>query len=101
MPGSFAMDNSKTQTDEIPSPTGLPPGVVVSPDTLRSDRIPPGQSRTRKWPILDASGPPDINLETWSFRIGGLVNHEMAWNWKDFFSLPRTKVFADFHCVTR
>ena len=95
------MDDNRTQTDEIPSPDGLPREVVVSPDTRRSERIPPGQSRTRKWPILDASGPPPINLETWRFRMGGLVNNQMVWNWKDFFSLPRTKVFADFHCVTR
>src|ERR1022692_2356550 len=54
----FWMDKSKVQADEIPAPEGLPPDVIISPDTRRAGRIPPGQSRTKKWPGLDASGPP-------------------------------------------
>jgi len=67
------MDRGKTQSDEIPSPDGLSPDVIISPDTRRSQRIPPGQSRTRKWPVLDASGPPAIDLDQWRFRVAGLV----------------------------
>ncbi|PWT99760.1 MAG: oxidoreductase [Terriglobia bacterium] len=97
----FGMDRSKTQHDLIPSPEGLPPEVIVSPDTLRAQRVPPGQARTKKWPVLDASGPPKIDLERWRFRIGGLTGKEVAWNWDDFLKLPRVEVFGDFHCVTR
>ena len=97
----FGMDRSKTQGDEPPAPAGLPSGVIVSSDTLRGDRIPPGQSRTRKWPILDASGPPEIDLEKWRLRLWGLTGAEVAWCWKEFLELPRVKVFSDFHCVTR
>ena len=97
----FGMDQTKTQGDEIPSPGALPSDVIVSPDTRRSQRIPPGQSRTRKWPVLDASGPPDLDRTPWHFRIGGLVGKEVEWNWHEFVKLPRVKVFADFHCVTR
>jgi DMSO/TMAO reductase YedYZ molybdopterin-dependent catalytic subunit len=95
------MDHDKTQGDEIPTPEGLPPDVIVSPDTRRPDRIPPGQSRTRKWPVLDASGPPEIDLGTWRLRIGGLVGEEREWTWEEFLRLPRVRVFSDFHCVTR
>ena len=52
------MDRTKTPNDEIPSPDGLSPEIVVSPDTRRSQRLPPGQARSRKWPVLDASGKP-------------------------------------------
>jgi DMSO/TMAO reductase YedYZ molybdopterin-dependent catalytic subunit len=97
----FGMDRTKTQGDAIPSPEGLPSEVIVSPDTRRPDRVPPGQSRTKKWPVLDASGPPVVDLATWRFRVGGLVGKEVEWNWDDFVKLPRVKVFADFHCVTR
>ena len=97
----FGMDRTKTKGDDPPSPDGLPADVIVSPDALRRDRIPPGQSRTRKWPILDASGPPAIDLAAWRFRIGGLVGKEVEWNWEEFVKLPRVRVFSDFHCVTR
>lgn len=97
----FGMDQSKTQGEDVPSATGVAPDVIVSPDAARRDRIPPGQSRTRKWPILDASGPPVIDSERWRFRLSGLVGKEVEWDWASFSSLPRVKVFADFHCVTR
>jgi len=97
----FWMDKSKVQADEIPSAEGLPADVVISPDTRRAKRIPPGQSRTKKWPVLDASGPPRIDMQQWKLNVRGLVGHEVSWNWDEFQKLPRIKVFADFHCVTR
>ena len=95
------MDAGKNQGDAIPDSSGLPPDVIVSPDTGRAQRVPPGQSRTRKWPVLDAGGPPQVDLERWQFRIAGLVNTPIQWCWQEFLALPRVKVFADFHCVTR
>ena len=98
----FWMDKKKTQADELPEADGLPPDVIISSDTRRqSDRIPPGQSRTKKWPVLDASGPPALDLERWTFQIKGLVANPVSWTWREFQDLPRVKVFADFHCVTR
>jgi DMSO/TMAO reductase YedYZ molybdopterin-dependent catalytic subunit len=97
----FGMDRTKTQGDHVISPEEVPGDVIVSPDTRRADRVPPGQSRTKKWPILDASGPPSIDLTVWKFRLGGLVGKEVEWNWDAFVKLPRVRVFSDFHCVTR
>jgi len=97
----FGMDRTKTQGDAVPSPISLSSDIVVSPDTLRAERIPPGQSRTKKWPILDASGAPAIDLARWRLRLAGLVGKDVEWNWEEFVKLARTKVFADFHCVTR
>lgn len=95
------MDTSKVQGDPIPTPDGLPPDVIVSPDTKRANRVPPGQSRTKKWPVLDASGTPSLPSEKWRFGISGLINRPTLWTWNEFAELPRVKVFADFHCVTR
>lgn len=93
----------KLQGEEIPTPAGVATDVIVSPDTHRSLRIPPGQSRTRKWPVLDASGPPqvDVDMDRWKLNLQGLVRSPVALNWNALLQLPRVKVFADFHCVTR
>ena len=75
--------------------------VIISPDTRRADRIPPGQTRTRKWPVLDAHGTPRVDLEAWEFEAGGLVERPRKWSLDEFMGLPAVRVFADFHCVTR
>lgn len=84
-----------------PVPRDAPPGVVISPDTLRERRVPPGQVRTKKWPVLHAGWVPQIALENWTLRIGGLVERPLRLSWDEFRALPRMRVFADFHCVTR
>lgn len=97
----FGMDRTKNQRDSIPTPEGLPDDTIISPDTRRAERLPPRQSRTKKWPVLDASGAPAIGISAWRFQIAGLVGKEVEWNWDEFVKLPRLRVFADFHCVTR
>jgi DMSO/TMAO reductase YedYZ molybdopterin-dependent catalytic subunit len=76
-------------------------GVIISPDTRRENRVPPGQTRTRKWPVLDAHGTPRVDLETWQFEVGGLVERPSKWSLDEFMQLPAARVYADFHCVTR
>src|SRR5260221_11621104 len=97
----FEMDQSKTQAEEVTNPASLPPDVIASPDALRTPRVPPGQSRTRKWPVLDAAGPPHIAPEKWKLRLVGNVTRPAEWTWEEFQSLPRVKPVADCHCVTR
>lgn len=75
--------------------------IIISPDTERERRLPPNQVRTAKWPVLDASGPPQIDLAKWSFEVSGLVKTPVKWSWEEFQSLPRVKVKGDFHCVTK
>lgn len=73
---------------------------IVSPDTLRSQRIPPSQVQTRKWPVLHAGSTPRVDLDRWDLKLFGLVEEPRAWSWEEFRSLPSTTVFADMHCVT-
>jgi DMSO/TMAO reductase YedYZ molybdopterin-dependent catalytic subunit len=71
----------KYQTTDPRQPEEIDdPEIIISPDTRREKRIPPGQSRTKKWPVLDAHGTPDVNLETWSFEVFGLVEHPQQWS---------------------
>lgn len=101
----FGMDSSKLQeknkiltAEDVRDQYGE---LIVSPDTLRAERLPPRQSRTLKWPVLDASGPPRMDLTKWRFSVEGLVYKRVSWSWEEFHALPQVKVFADFHCVTR
>ncbi len=84
-----------------PTATELPVDVIVSSDTLRENRIPPGQTRTRKWPVLDAHGTPIIRLPHFKLRVFGEVANELRLTLDEVGALPRTRVFADFHCVTQ
>ncbi|RME91155.1 MAG: sulfite oxidase-like oxidoreductase [Anaerolineae bacterium] len=67
----------------------------------RQGRLPPGQSLTRKFPVLHYGPVPPFNPATWDFRIWGEVEEERRWTWDEFNQLPRTKVVMDIHCVTR
>lgn len=96
-----SLTDPKYQSGEPPVADALADDVIISPDTRRGNRIPPGQSRTRKWPVLDAFGTPRFDPANWSLRIFGLVKNPLEFSWDEFKALPRTKVFADFHCVTR
>jgi DMSO/TMAO reductase YedYZ molybdopterin-dependent catalytic subunit len=76
------------------------PNTIISPDTQRNQRVPPGQHLTEKWPVLHYGSIPDINIEKWSIRIFGLVDANKILNHQEFMALPIGKVFSDIHCVT-
>ncbi len=75
--------------------------TVRSPDTLRQDRVPPGQSLTKKWPVLHYGGVHRIDTGSWRFEIKGLVKEPRSFTYQEFAALPRVKVLSDIHCVTR
>jgi len=78
-------------------------GVIRSPDTHRAERLPPRQALTRKWPVLHAGAVPEFDPATWDLTIFPipLVDRIVRFTWPEFLALPRAKVFADMHCVTR
>ncbi len=74
--------------------------VVISPDTQRALRLPPGQKLTNRWPVLHYGFVPRIDPAKWTFRITGLVKEERTLDFAQFMELPRIEVFSDIHCVT-
>jgi DMSO/TMAO reductase YedYZ molybdopterin-dependent catalytic subunit len=64
-------------------------------------RLPPGQSLTLKWPVLQYGNVPRVDLRTWDFRIDGLVETPVRLTWEEFNRLPKTEIQCDIHCVTR
>lgn len=93
--------DEKYQAGEPPRPESQAADVIISPDTLREDRMPPGQSRTRRWPVLDASGPPRLDPANWKLELTGLVEEPLSFTLAELKSLPQVQVFSDFHCVTK
>jgi DMSO/TMAO reductase YedYZ molybdopterin-dependent catalytic subunit len=74
--------------------------TVISPDTLRKQRLPPGQHLTEKWPVLHYGAIPKIETAKLSFKIFGLVDRVRILSYTEFLTLPLLKVFSDIHCVT-
>jgi len=63
-------------------------------------RLPPGQTLTQKWPVLNYGATPRIDLTTWTFTVDGEVETPCRWTWQEFQTLPRTTARCDIHCVT-
>ena len=73
---------------------------IISPDTQRKNRLPPGQKLTEKWPVLHYGRIPSIKSADLTFTISGLVEEERTLTYNEFVSLPQVEVFSDIHCVT-
>jgi DMSO/TMAO reductase YedYZ molybdopterin-dependent catalytic subunit len=65
------------------------------------NRLPPGQSLTKKWPVLHVGTIPQFDPATWDFTINGLVKAPKRFTWLEFSALPMVKQVSDMHCVTR
>jgi DMSO/TMAO reductase YedYZ molybdopterin-dependent catalytic subunit len=73
---------------------------IISPDTLRQNRLPPGQQLTDKWPVLHHGNVHHVKPQDWSLKIHGLVEKEVVIPFAEFDALPKVEVFSDIHCVT-
>ena len=69
-------------------------------DTASSSRLPPGQTLTTGFPVLDLGIQPEIPLSAWKLTLGGLVENPVALDWAAFNALPQVEDTSDFHCVT-
>lgn len=74
-------------------------GRALDPDV--ADRIPPGQYKTDKFPVLHYGSVPRVDLATWDFKVWGQVDAPFTLTWDQFRTLPRKTVETDIHCVTR
>ncbi len=74
--------------------------IIRSPDTLRPNRVPPGQRLTDKFPVLHHGPVVHVDIGKWRFSISGLVDKERDLDFTEFSGLKQVKVLADIHCVT-
>ena len=70
-------------------------------DPAVMERIPPGQYKTDKFPVLHYGSVPHTDLATWDFKVWGEVDSPFTLTWAQFKDLPRKTVHTDIHCVTR
>ncbi|MBI4300862.1 MAG: sulfite oxidase-like oxidoreductase [Chloroflexi bacterium] len=67
-----------------------------------TQRVPPGQVLTAKFPVLTYGPVPAVDLSQWRFTFWGLIAEgRVQITWEQFRALPQSQVQADFHCVTR
>ena len=65
-----------------------------NPENIRSapesgtERVPPGQFVTNKFPVLTYGPTPKVELATWQLRLFGEVEKEAALDWEAFLKLP-------------
>jgi DMSO/TMAO reductase YedYZ molybdopterin-dependent catalytic subunit len=64
-------------------------------------RLPPGQSPTVKWPLLDLGESPQVSTAQWRLSIDGAVARPYVLDWDGFTAVARTDWDGDIHCVTR
>jgi DMSO/TMAO reductase YedYZ molybdopterin-dependent catalytic subunit len=65
-----------------------------------TDRLPPGQVLTTKWPVLHYGLVPSVETKTWTFAVDGLVERPLTLTYDELLALPRTTTRCDIHCVT-
>jgi DMSO/TMAO reductase YedYZ molybdopterin-dependent catalytic subunit len=71
----------------------------TSADPAR-DRLPPGQTLVRDWPVLDLGVQPDVNPANWRLRLEGEVAAPVRLTLPEFMALPQVETTSDIHCVT-
>ncbi|MCC5876739.1 MAG: sulfite oxidase-like oxidoreductase [Candidatus Sumerlaeia bacterium] len=70
-------------------------------DDPNADRIPPGQTLVKGFPVLTYGHTPQLAREEWTCRVFGVIDCEHVFTWDDLLAMHQTKVTCDIHCVTR
>jgi len=99
IPISGAVKDKLIRTKERWAEEGrLLTGTHGDPDR---DRLPPGQTLVKDWPVLDLGVQPDVAKDRFRLRIEGLVENRLALDWDGFMALPQSEMLVDIHCVTQ
>ena len=75
--------------------------LTKTPENQGGAAKPPGQYVTRKFPVLTFGPTPSIDLDSWRFKVFGLVEEDVTLGWAQFTGLQKVAVDAEFHCVTQ
>ncbi|WP_407669678.1 molybdopterin-dependent oxidoreductase [Paenibacillus kobensis] len=93
--GAFTGSSSMERLIERDSNRLLP-----APQPLPASMNPLGGGSVGQFRVYTVTPIPSFDNGNWSFRIDGLVNRKLQWNWEQFVQLKRKVQVSDFHCVT-
>ena len=65
------------------------------------DRLPPGQTLVKDWPVLDLGIQPNVTPQKFRLDIDGAVENRISLSLDDFMALPQAESVSDIHCVTQ
>ena len=60
-----------------------------------TDRLPPGQVLTKKWPVLHYGNVPQVDTHRWTFEVAGLVERPLTLTYDELLALPQKTVVCD------
>ncbi len=65
------------------------------------DRLPPGQTLVKDWPVLDLGQQPDVPEMKFRLDLDGAVENRLSLNFSEYMALPMEQSVSDMHCVTQ
>ncbi len=65
------------------------------------ERLPPGQTLVRDWPVLDLGIQPDVTPAKFRLDIDGAVENRISLTLDEVYALPQAESVSDIHCVTQ
>lgn len=86
----------KTLTSENLETSSVPSRIAAA------GALPPGQTATRKFPLVGEKQPPPeaLDLAAWRLEIGGLVETPLTLTYEQVRQRPTRQRQVDIHCVT-
>src|SRR6185312_4807347 len=70
-------------------------GTIADP---ARDRLPPGQTLVRDWPVLDLGIQPNVTSQKFRLDIDGAVENRISLSLDEFMALPWAESVSDIHC---
>jgi len=61
--------------------------------------LPVGQHWIKDWLVRTAERPPDVEPESWTLRITGIVEKSLTLTFQEVQELGAVEIVRDFHCV--
>ena len=87
------IDGSPAIADDAPMGSG-------DPNRHGMPKLPPDQTETTKWPVLDLGVRPTVETADWRLAIDGACTNPLTLDWPELLALEQVEDTSDFHCVT-